>query len=129
MKKIVWVLIITVLLLAIVIGEQIFVDNTLNTLIEKIETVNTKIDLTENVEGEEITQSLQEIDDFWTEKENVLCLFINHNDLSKVGETIKRVKNYAQNNNKEETLIELDVLKFYAESYKHVMEINPQNLL
>ena len=129
MKKIFWVIGISVFLLAVVIGEQIFVDETLNNLITKIDYVHAKINATENLQNEEIVENLEEIDRFWTKKENILCLFINHNDLSQVGDTIKRVKNYAKNNNREEVLVELDVLKFYAESYRHVMEINIQNLL
>ena len=129
MKKITWVIIITILLFAIVISEQIFVDNCLNTLDAKIDTIYTTVLAQENVDAENVIKLNDDIDVFWTENEKILCLFINHNDLNKVGEEIKRMKVFASQNNKEDFLNELEVLKFYVQSYRHVMEINIQNLL
>ena len=129
MNKNLWVIITTILLFGIVIWEQIFIDNTLDTLATKIKNVSTEISLTENINTEKIANFATDLDKFWTEKEKILCLFINHNDLSKIGEEIKKIKVYIAQNNKDDCENELDVLKFYAESYKHVMEINIQNLL
>ena len=129
MKKITWVIIITILLFAIVISEQIFVDNCLNTLDVKIDAIYSTVLAQENVDAENVIKLNDDIDVFWTENEKILCLFINHNDLNKVGEEIKRMKIFASQNNREDFLNELEVLKFYVQSYRHVMEINIQNLL
>ena len=129
MKKITWVIIITILLFAIVISEQIFVDNCLNTLDVKIDAIYTTVFSQEDVSAENVIKLNDDIDVFWTENEKILCLFINHNDLNKVGEEIKRMKVFASQNNREDFLNELEVLKFYVQSYRHVMEINIQNLL
>ena len=98
-------------------------------MIAKVDALNSKIELIETIDTEDILNLIYEIDDYWTEKERILCLSINHNDLSRVGEQIKRVKVYAEQNQKDDCLCELDVLLFYTESYKHVMEITPQNFL
>ena len=129
MKKVLWATITTILLFAIVIGEQIFVDNTLNLLIEKISNLDAYVYPTESIQNAEILSVCNNLDEFWTEREKILCLFINHNELSKVGEQIKKVKIYIEQNKKDECECEIDNLKFYAESYKHVVEINIQNLL
>lgn len=129
MKKVLWATITTVVLFAVVISEQIFVDNTLNTLIEKISNLDTYVAATENIENTEIKNVCDDLDVYWTEREKILCLFINHNELSKVGEQIKKIKTYIKQNNKDDCVYELETLKFYAESYKHVVEINIQNLL
>lgn len=128
MKKIFWAIIITILLFGIVIGEQIFVDNTLDALINKIDVVETNITSTNTLNTDEIINICDDLDIFWTEREKILCLFINHNDLSKIGEQIKKIKTYVEQNRKDDCEYELDTLKFYAESYKHVVEINLQNL-
>ena len=128
MKKIVYVIIITILLFSVVIAEQIFVDQTLNSLDDKIDSISTKIARTEIIDNEDIATNCNEIDIFWTEREKILCLFINHNDLNKIGEQIKKIKVYVEQNNKENCKYELETLKFYAESYRHVFEINFQNL-
>lgn len=129
MKKIFWVILIGSLLFGIVIWEQIFVDNTLDILSQKIDDITTEISSIENINTEQIINLSADLDDFWTKKEQILCLFINHNDLSKIGEEIKKVKTYIEQNNKDDCEAELDILKFYADSYRHVMEINIQNLL
>ena len=129
MKKIISVIIITMLLIAMVVSEQIFVHSTLDKLIAKIDTLTTKIDATENINSEELLSLNYNLDKFWTENEKILCLSINHNDLNKVGEQIKKMIVYAEQNRKDDYVYELETLKFYAESYKHVMEISPQNLL
>ena len=129
MNKIFWVITITILLFGIVIWEQIFIDNTLDLLAQKIDKITTEISVVENIKTENIINLSNKLDEFWTNKEKILCLFINHNDLSKVGEQIKKVKVYIEQNSKGDCETELDVLKFYAESYRHVMEINIQNLL
>ena len=117
------------LLLGIVIGEQVYADNTLNTLIYKINVLDQKINIATTINTNELNDICEELDVFWTANEKIMCLFISHNDLNRVGEQIKRVKSYLQNNKTDECKCELDTLLFYAESYRHVMEINIQNLL
>ena len=85
--------------------------------------------LEEDINKENVINLTDDIDIFWTENEKILCLFINHNDLNKVGEEIKRMKVLVAQNKKDEFFNELEILKFYADSYRHVMEINIQNLL
>lgn len=129
MKKIISVFIITILLLATVIVEQVFIDSTLDELVSRIETLNAQIESAESVDTEELRLSIKNLDEFWTEREKILCITINHNDLSRVGEQIKKVRVYIEENNKDDCVYEIDILYFYATSYKHVMEINIQNIL
>ena len=129
MKKIVWVVIITIMLFSIVIAEQIFVDTCLNNLDKKIDGIYSTALTEENINKENVISLTDDIDIFWTENEKILCLFINHNDLNKVGEEIKRMKVLVAQNKKDEFFNELEILRFYADSYRHVMEINIQNLL
>lgn len=128
MKKVVSVIIVSLLLVAMVIVEQIFVQNTLDLLIEQSQNLNSVIETVENINTNQLNESIQKLDEFWTEKEKLLCLSINHNDLNKVGEQIKKVKMYISQNKKDECLVEIETLIFYANSYKHVMEIDPQNI-
>ena len=128
MKKVISVIVVSLLLVAMVVVEQVFVQSTLDTLIEQSESLNSSIETNENINTTQLNNRIDELDKFWTEKEKILFLSINHNDLNKVGEQIKRVKNYISQNKKDECLVEIETLIFYANSYKHVMEINPQNI-
>ena len=127
MKKTISVIVAVVLILGAVVLEQFFVQNTLNLLINKIEMLNAEITNRQNINTDKLIFDVDEMDKFWTEKEKILCLSINHNELNKVGEQIKKVKIYISQNKKEECIVELDTLLFYANSYKHTMEISPQN--
>ena len=129
MKKIISVLVISALLLTAVVLEQVFVQNTLDTLLAKIDTFDTEIQKVSDINSQTLLNLGKDLDEYWTEKEKILCLSINHNDLNKVGEQIKKIVVYVKQNRKDDCIYELDTLKFYAESYKHVMEITPQNLL
>ena len=129
MKKIINVLIISTLLLSILIIEQIFVQNTLDTLLAKIETFDTEISKATDINTQTLIDLSTNLDEYWTQKERILCLSINHNELNIVGEQIKKIVVYVNQNNKDDCVFELETLKFYAKSYKHVMEITPQNLL
>ena len=129
MKKIISVLVISAMLLTAVILEQVFVQNTLDTLLAKIETFDAEIQKVSDINSQTLLSLGKDLDEYWTEKEKILCLSINHNDLNKVGEQIKKIVVYVDQNNKDDCIYELEILKFYAKSYKHVMEITPQNLL
>ncbi|MBR4124435.1 MAG: DUF4363 family protein [Clostridia bacterium] len=129
MKKIISVLVISAMLLTAVILEQVFVQNTLDTLLAKIDTFDAEIQKVSDINSQTLLNLGKDLDEYWTEKEKILCLSINHNDLNKVGEQIKKIVVYVDQNNKDDCIYELEILKFYAKSYKHVMEITPQNLL
>ena len=117
------------MLLTAVILEQVFVQNTLDTLLAKIDTFDAEIQKVSDINSQTLLNLGKDLDEYWTEKEKILCLSINHNDLNKVGEQIKKIVVYVDQNNKDDCIYELEILKFYAKSYKHVMEITPQNLL
>lgn len=128
MKRIITVLCIAIGMLALIIAEQIFVDNTLNTMIDKINLLSTSVASTENVNTQQLNNMIADIDNYWMEREQWLCLSINHNELSKMGEQIQKVKVYIEQNKKDECVYEVDVLSFYAQSYKHVLQLNLQNI-
>ena len=128
MKKIISVIIIALSLIALVVIEQIYIDTTLNGLIDRTKAIQTSVDTNENINSEQILNSINELDEFWTTNEKILCITINHNDLNKVGEQIKKIKTYIEQNNKDDSEYELDVLLFYAKNYQHIMELNFQNV-
>ena len=129
MKKTISVLCVTAILLATIIWAQIYVETTLNYTLKQIEVLSQNISNTNLIATENILNFAKNLDDYWTEKERVLCLVINHNDLNRIGEQIKKVVIYIEQNDKDNCEYELITLKFYAESYQHVMDIKFENLL
>lgn len=129
MKKIIPVTIITILLITVVIMEQLFVHSTLSSLKAKVDDIDYAIKNNSEIDNENIITNINNLDEYWTSKERILCLSINHNDLNSIGEQIKKIKAYISQNKKEEALLEIELLIFYIDNYSHVMEITPQNIL
>lgn len=129
MKKLISILIVAAILVTLVVLEQIYIHNTFDKMIEKIVALDTEIASTENIKTENIENIIEDIDTYWIEREKIMCLSMNQNELNKVGEQIKKVKVYVEQDNKKDCIYELDTLLFYVESFKKIMEITPQNFL
>ena len=129
MKKVISVLIVAVLLVSLVILEQIYIHNTFDNMIEKIIVLDTEIASVETIKNQSIMEKIDDIDAYWVERENIMCLSMNQNELNKIGEQIKKVKVYIEQDNKDDCIYELDTLLFYVKSFKKIMEITPQNFL
>ena len=119
------VLCIAIGMLVLIIAEQIFVDDTLNTVINKIDVLTSAVASAQDVNTQQLNNLITDIEDYWSAREQWLCLSINHNEL---GEQIQKVKVYVEQNKKDECEYEVDVLAFYAQSYKHVLQLNLQNV-
>ena len=129
MKKVISVLIVAVLLVILVVLEQIYIHNTFDNMIEKIIVLDTEIASVETIKNQSIMEKIDDIDAYWVERENIICLSMNQNELNKIGEQIKKVKVYIEQDNKDDCIYELDTLLFYVKSFKKIMEITPQNFL
>lgn len=123
------IIIITLALIALVIVEQVFIDNTFNDL--EIFASNLKTDIAEQSEisTENITEQIDNLYNFWNVKESLLCLTINHKDLDKIGEQIDKLKTYILEDNKEYAVYELNVLIFYINSYQNITAVSFKNIL
>lgn len=129
MKKLISVLAVASILITLVVLEQVFIHNTFDNMIQKISALDTDISNTETIKIQDILEQIDDIDNYWIKRENILCLSMNQNELNKVGEQIKKVKVYIEQDNKNDCVYELDTLLFYVQSFKKIMEITPQNFL
>lgn len=129
MKKIITVIAITILVLSSVIAEQFFINSTMTTMIDKISALNLEIYQTENIDNENLKNMIYDLDKYWTTRENILRITMNHNDLVRIGEQIKKVEVYIEQNDKENCVYEAETLEYYAKSYKKVFEVNFENIM
>ena len=128
MKKIISFIVITLLVISAVTVEQIYLHNSFDGLLNKIEILNTQIEQSEDVNTQDIEVFVEDIEKYWEDIENILCMTINYNDLHRIGEQLQRVESYAKRNQKDDCLAELQVLIFYAESYQRIFHINFSNI-
>ena len=139
MKKTISVLAVTIILIAMIVWAQVVAENTLLDTTKKIDALYQSISLTENINNDQIVNQANELDKFWEKKERLLSLIMNHNDLNRIGEQIKKVVVYINQNDKKNCEYEIVTLQFYMQSYqikklkllqlkKMLIEIQPRRL-
>lgn len=69
------------------------------------------------------------VKDFWEDKENWLCFLFNHRDLSIITDSINRLLAYTKNNDYDNSVCELALLKEYSTKSYHIMGFNIHNIL
>lgn len=127
-KRIIIVCIITLALIGLGTYEVIAVKNVNKELLENVNelhalTIENKDDLTI------LLPKVDGIKSDWDNIEPTLCLMFNHKDLSTVTDTLALYRAYVYNNDYDNAIAEISLLKEYAEKNDHVMGFNIQNLL
>lgn len=122
--------IITILIITITLGivELISVRKTLTEMEQVVITLYDKYESNEkdiSVYYDEVTL----VKDFWEKKEAWLCYLFNHRDLSSITDSISRLQAYTKNNDYDNSVCELSLLREYSTQNYHIMGFNIQNIL
>lgn len=128
MKKAIHIILIVLGLIALCTVEQIIAEKYLNDVQEKVDNLYTEFLAAENIINTKLIANTNQLADFWKEKENVLCTFVNHKDIEEIGEEITKLQSSVKNNNSEQYLQSIDLIKFYLQGYKHIIGISIQNV-
>lgn len=123
MKRGVCIVIISLFLIGFSVFEGVFTKNVVNNM-EK--SANEIVLLLEN--GEQVKTKVDELNDYWKQKESMICLFINHKDMEEIGRSLKKAQAHLENEDKQSALIEMKSLVDEVSSFKHVSEFNIQNI-
>ena len=127
-KRTIWVIIIALILVGLGTLEVIAVKK----LITKLDNnVAELIPLYEENEND-ITFLTERVDNLkkeWDSDESKLCLMFNHKDMSSITDSITKLRNYTESNNYDDAIVEVHVLKEYAEKNFHIMGFNIHNIL
>ena len=81
-----------------------------------------------DVNTEEIISRTNDLEDYWTKKESVLCTFINHKEIEDIGVEISKLKSAIKENEKHVFIESLNLISFYLKSNEHMIGINAQNI-
>lgn len=72
---------------------------------------------------------LGDLKEYWERQENWLCFVFNHRDLSTITDSINRLIPYTKNNDYDNAICELSLLKEYSTKSYHIMGFNIHNIL
>lgn len=130
MKRWLIVLIVAILLSGLVVFSEIYVNDTLNTVLTDISLLQTNLNLNDNnINTAENVKISSRINEYWQHREKIICLGYNHKDMEKIGEQATKIKTLVLQNDKMACSFELEILKYYVEGYKDIITCNFQNIL
>lgn len=124
MKKLISILIIVLLLIGACIVEQIIVYDYITSTEEELLQVEKNYSEITPENKEELLILLSKIKEDWIKKDNVLCFFVNHNDISDLGSELVRAENAIKENDTSVFRESITLSIFYINGYKQFMFIN-----
>ena len=101
-------------------------------VLTSMEDMITDLSLQYELNEENITifyDDIGDIKEFWEEKESWLCFVFNHRDLSVITDSLNRLRAYTKNNDFDNAIAELCLLKEYSSESYHIMGFNIHNIL
>ncbi len=128
MKKAIHISIIILFLIGICITEQILYQKYFEETTKRVEELRLVAETSTDVNTEEIISRTNDLEDYWTKKESVLCTFINHKEIEDIGVEISKLKSAIKENEKHVFVESLNLISFYLKSYEHMIGINAQNI-
>lgn len=128
MKRAIIIILIFIATITFAIVEMNYVQSILTTMENSITDLKQQYEINE----ENITQyydKVSDIKEYWAKKESTLCFLFNHRDLSTITDSINRLQVYTQNNDYDNAIAELAILKEYSTENCHIMGFNIHNIL
>ena len=129
MKRGIIIIYIFAVLLGLCIVEEVLLKQNLSLLLEKSNNLVTIVENSENVNTENIESEINSLKEFWDKAESYFCIVVNHINMEEAGEQISKIVTLSKQNKKDELLVELNLLVYYAKSYEHIIVPNFQNIL
>ena len=117
--------------LVTIIGGFIEVAN-VNNVLATMENVFIDLERQYELNQSDITQFYDDIGDakeIWENNSNWLCHIFNHRDLSSITDSINRPRAYTKNNDYDNAICELSLLKDYYSESNHIMGFSIKNIL
>jgi hypothetical protein len=93
-KKILLVCVLFLALVGVVVFEQIYTENSLNMMFDKISSLQTEIDNKDLAQSKRLVSSLRE---FWKDREKVICLFVDYRDIEQISKQTSLVISHLDN--------------------------------
>ena len=127
-KRIITISALFSLLIILAFYELVAVNNLITNLNEQATNLQTEIYENKEFVSSSIN-SVKKTKEYWNKNEIVLTLMFNHKDLSAITDTLTRLFSYVENNDYDNAIAEVNLLKKYSEKNRHIMGFNLQNLL
>jgi len=125
-KRVWFIFIMFTILIAGVVVEQVYTDNTYSTMASQVYELKTDI---ANASVEESQDLVKQIDDYWAEREIILSLFVDYRDIEIIGRQLELVMAHLSNEDFELATVECDVLDHIVKTYSNTIGFDWQNIV
>lgn len=127
-------LIICIALLTGLIGfctwEQFYIDTTLDTMLEHISVVQASVESNQsNLNNEEIFLHFSKMQEYWESREVTMSMFIDHKNLSQIGQGIARLKASLEENDYTLSITEVYLLQEVTFVCQRISTFNLHNII
>ncbi len=128
MKRTITIIAIAIILITFAIAELILVGNIVDYMEDSINNIAVKY--SENKDDISVlSEEIKTIDDYWDKYESTLCLIFSHKDLSVTTDSLNKLMAYTKNNDYDNAIAEIELLKSMVEKNHHIMGFNIHNVL
>ena len=103
-----------------------------NKLLNSMNNIFTDLNYQYEINQDNIVEFYDDVGDIkevWERNENWLCYLFNNRDLSSITDSINRLQAYTKNNDYDNAICELALLKEYNTKNYHIMGFNIRNIL
>ena len=124
-KEIIIVFIIIIIILATDILTQNFTKNSISLINEKLDNIKTSVI---NNETNDLNSEIKNLDENWTDINNKMSFYIEHDELEKVNTSLVKIKSYIEFEEYSEAVPELEECKYILDHIKEKQRLKIINL-
>lgn len=129
LKKYIYLLIIILFLVGVCIWEDLSANIYLQQIDDAVAEIQALVADKDAINSYDILMMVENLEEMWIKNENNLCILVNHKDIEDIGMEIARLKSTIATNQIEDFNASLSLVRFFTETYHHIMGTSIQNLL
>ena len=128
-KKIINTIIIIAIIATIAIVEDWLVSDALSEVDRRCSEIQVLASDEEFINNSELLMKLENLADYWHEKETVITLMVNNKEVRDIGLEIERAKVCLATNQPWDFLSSIASIRYYTDAYLHTMGASFTNIL
>ena len=131
MKRWIATICIMLIITAAVVWEQIYVNQTFQTLSAKVDALIMSVEACndDEVDTDENKALIADLEAYWLKHEKVLCYLVKHTETFQISDAISYAKNFIEFSNKEEVMSALQKLVYLGKVHSYNMGASLENLI
>ena len=131
MKRWIATICIILIITAAVVWEQIYVNQTFQTLSAKVDALIMSVEACndDEVDTDENKALIADLEAYWLKHEKVLCYLVKHTETFQISDAISYAKNFIEFSNKEEVMSALQKLVYLGKVHSYNMGASLENLI